>query len=1047
MSYRKRHPSLLGQILAVLAIAVPLGILGVGSAAAKGGSSGSGSPTFVLSVTRAGTGTGTVTSSPSGINCGTTCSANFTRRTVVTLTAAPAANSTFAGWSGACTGTGTCTVTMNAAQSVTATFTGTAFPLSVAKAGSGAGTVTSTPAGINCGTTCSASFPANSVVSLTAAPAAGSTFGGWSGACSGTTTCSVTMSAAASVAATFNNPTATPPDLTINQTASATSVATGGPLSYTLKVSATGATVAGLKVQDTLPGGATVVSVTPNSGFTCSTAAGVVACTGGSLAAGSSATIVISLNAPNVACGTTQTLTNTAVVDPDNTIVESNETNNTAAAAPVTATGDPCLSEPPLTGHQIIGFPSRDFVSTTGWAPNESLTLKVLRNSVVVGTSQGTADATGTFEVNHPGGFCWQKVTPDIRPGDILRITHDATGAAEQTRVRNVTAGAAAEVPAGSGTVVIHGTAQDAAGNPFPLAEIEERLIGTSADRFAVNNKRDIRAPGQGTLTYDPVDPTTNPKGINWTATYHLSAADVTRALAASSRMLWLGPLGAASTELTIFEYGFGNGPTAGCIGNFAPPEVTAHANPVGGTYAAAQSVVLTHDDPAAVIFYTTDGTDPTTSSRQYTAPISIAASTTLKFMAMGASGMPDQIFTEVYTINIPAPTVQATPRGGAFTTAQSVTLTASDPAAAIFYTTDGSEPTQASTRYTGTPITIEATTTLKFRAFTPAGGVSTIGSETYTINISVSDPPLTGHQILGFPSRDFVSSTGWAPNESLTLHVLRNGVVVGVSQGTADATGTFEVNHPGGFCWQRVTPDIRPGDILRITHDATGAAEQTLVRNVTAGPPVEVPAGSGTLVIHGAAQDAAGNPLPLGDIEERLIGVSADPFDLNGRRDLRAPGDGTLAYDPISPDNPKGTKWTATYHLSAADVTRALGAQSRILWLGPLGAASTELTIMEYGFGNGPTAGCIGNFAPPEVTAHATPPGGTYTTAQSVVLTHDDPAAVIFYTTDGTDPTTSSRQYTAPIPITASTTLKFMAMGANGLPDQILTEVYTITP
>ena len=78
--------------------------------------------TFALSVSLAGTGTGSVSSSPAGIACPSTCSANFTSGTVVKLTETPAAGSTFAGWSGACSGTGSCSVTMSAAESVTATF-------------------------------------------------------------------------------------------------------------------------------------------------------------------------------------------------------------------------------------------------------------------------------------------------------------------------------------------------------------------------------------------------------------------------------------------------------------------------------------------------------------------------------------------------------------------------------------------------------------------------------------------------------------------------------------------------------------------------------------------------------------------------------------------------------------------------------------------------------------------------------------------------------------------------------------------------------------
>ena len=79
--------------------------------------------TFSLTVAKAGTGGGTVTSSPAGINCGSTCTANFNSGTSVALTATPSANSTFAGWSGACTNvSGPCTVTMDQSRSVTATF-------------------------------------------------------------------------------------------------------------------------------------------------------------------------------------------------------------------------------------------------------------------------------------------------------------------------------------------------------------------------------------------------------------------------------------------------------------------------------------------------------------------------------------------------------------------------------------------------------------------------------------------------------------------------------------------------------------------------------------------------------------------------------------------------------------------------------------------------------------------------------------------------------------------------------------------------------------
>ena len=80
----------------------------------------------------------------------------------------------------------------------------TTYQLTVTLAGTSSGTVTSSPAGISCSPTCSASFNARTVVTLTATPAKGAYLAAWSGACSGHSTCKVTMSAAKSVTATFN---------------------------------------------------------------------------------------------------------------------------------------------------------------------------------------------------------------------------------------------------------------------------------------------------------------------------------------------------------------------------------------------------------------------------------------------------------------------------------------------------------------------------------------------------------------------------------------------------------------------------------------------------------------------------------------------------------------------------------------------------------------------------------------------------------------------------------------------------------------------------
>ncbi len=157
-----------------------------------------------LDVTTSGNGSGRITSSPAGIDCGSTCSFEFDPDTVVTLTAEPDVSSEFTGWGGACSGTTpVCEVTIADATSVTATFTLKQYDVTVTKAGGGSGTVTGN--GINCGTGagCTITVDHGTAISLTATPENLNVFVGWGGACTGTSTCDLTITAATSISAAF----------------------------------------------------------------------------------------------------------------------------------------------------------------------------------------------------------------------------------------------------------------------------------------------------------------------------------------------------------------------------------------------------------------------------------------------------------------------------------------------------------------------------------------------------------------------------------------------------------------------------------------------------------------------------------------------------------------------------------------------------------------------------------------------------------------------------------------------------------------------------
>lgn len=162
-----------------------------------------------LTVVRAGAGSGSVISEyPLGIDCGTACSATYATMTEVRLVATPAAGSVFGGWSPACGLSPSCTFRYGGNITVTATFLPAPEALTVTKTGTGQGSVTSSPAGIDCGATCAATYDYGTGVTLTALAANGSVFTGWSGAgCTGTGTCTITMNSATAVTANFDSPT------------------------------------------------------------------------------------------------------------------------------------------------------------------------------------------------------------------------------------------------------------------------------------------------------------------------------------------------------------------------------------------------------------------------------------------------------------------------------------------------------------------------------------------------------------------------------------------------------------------------------------------------------------------------------------------------------------------------------------------------------------------------------------------------------------------------------------------------------------------------
>src|SRR4051794_1012026 len=248
------------------------------------------------------------------------------------------------------------------------------------------------------------------------------------------------------------------------------------------------------------------------------------------------------------------------------------------------------------------------------------------------------------------------------------------------------------------------------------------------------------------------------------------------------------------------------------------------------------------------------------------------------------------------------------------------------------------------------------------------------------------AEPPAPGHLIHVLPTRDAIVARGYVADVPAIVQVRRRNPETGLLElvsrsapivpaddpDTPEFDGIVQVNRPAGGCWNDVTPDLRPGDKVRVLQrerptDETEAAvlisdDQTTVANVTTGRPSVVRgATSATIVLKGTAQrlDGQGRPLaaqiPRSQLDASLVSPR-DPFAATGRPRLRA----TLRYD--QPGSTTNFGWTATVTIPLADADRAGAAQARITWLGRTPEIAVERTISENhpALTGGPRRPCV---------------------------------------------------------------------------------------
>jgi hypothetical protein len=160
--------------------------------------------------------------------------------------------------------------------------------------------------------------------------------------------------------------------------------------------------------------------------------------------------------------------------------------------------------------------------------------------------------------------------------------------------------------------------------------------------------------------------------------------------------------------------------------------------SPAAGTYSTAQAVDIYDITPGAIIYYTTDGSTPTTASAVYSSPIVVSANQTINAFAAISGLTSSAAVSAAYTIAKVAATPVFSLAPGSYTTTQSVTIADITPGATIYYTTNGSTPTTASTKYTGA-ISVSVTETLEAIAVATGYTNSAVATAAYTIGYPIA--------------------------------------------------------------------------------------------------------------------------------------------------------------------------------------------------------------------------------------------------------------------------------------------------------------------
>ena len=479
------------------------------------------------------------------------------------------------------------------------------------------------------------------------------------------------------------------------------------------------------------------------------------------------------------------------------------------------------------------------------------------------------------------------------------------------------------------------------------------------------------------------------------------------------------------------------------------------------GSYGTAQTVTITDGTPGAAIYYTTNGSTPTASSTLYSGAITVSASETLQAIAVASNYNNSAVATAAYTIMTPAATPAFSVAAGTYASSQTVSITAATAGSSIYYTTNGSTPTTSSSLYSGA-ITVSASETLQAIAVASNYNNSAVATAAYTIMTPAATPAFSvapgtfaSAQTVSITaatagSSIYFTTNGSTPTASSTPYTGAITVSASETLQAIAVASNYNNSAVATAAYTIMTPAATP--VFSVAAGTFASAQTVSITAATAGSSIYYTTNGSTPT---ASSSLYAGPITVSASETLQAIAVASNYNNSAV--------GSAAYTIMTPAATPAFSVAAGTFASAQTISITAATAGSSIYFTTNGSTPTTSSSLYSGaitvsatktlqaiavasnYNNSAVATAAYTIMTPAATPIFSVASGWYAGAQTVTITGATAGSSIYYTTDGSVPTTSSILYTGPVSVSASETLQAVAVAANYLASPMASATYSI--